>query len=130
MPEHACKPCMHLTVLQRTAVLAVAAGLSACSSTPQPVEQVELARAAVSQAQPVAVADGAPELHVAQAKLARAELAVRSGDYVSARILAEQAEVDAKYAWTLAEHARMQRAAADINQRVKLLRDQLDRRGK
>jgi hypothetical protein len=122
---------MHLSVLQRAATLVFgAAALAACSSTPQPIEQVELARAAVSQAQPVAVVDGAPELKMAQAKLARAESAVRSGDYVGARILAEQAEVDAKYAWTVAENARLQRAAAEVDQSVKLLRGELDGRGK
>lgn len=121
---------MHLSVLQRATALALAAGLAACSSMPRPTEQVELARAAVSQAQPVAVHDGAPELKTAQAKLARAEHAMRSGDYMSARILAEQAEVDAKYAWTLAENARMQRAAAEVDQSVKLLRQELDRRSK
>lgn len=48
---------------------------------------VAAARAMVSQARPVAVSDGALELHTARTKLA-------------------QAEVDAKYAWTVAENAR------------------------
>jgi hypothetical protein len=92
--------------------IALAAALAACSSTPRPSEQVSAARAAVSQAQPVAVRDGAPELKTAQAKLMRAEELMQRGEYTDARILAEQAEVDARYAWTLAENARLQRAAA------------------
>jgi hypothetical protein len=130
MADYVCKACMHLSVLQPAAVVVLAGALAACGGIPQPTEQVQLARAAVSQAQPIAVSDGAPELKTAQAKLAAAERAMQGGDYVSARVLAEQAEVDAKYAWTLAEGARMQRAAAEVDQSVKLLRDELERRVK
>jgi uncharacterized protein DUF4398 len=130
MPDAAGKPCIQLSVLQRVGPVALAVALAACSSTPPPKEQMDAARAAVSQAQPVAVRDGAPELKAAQAKLARAEQAMQRGDYTDARIFAEQAEVDARYAWTLAENARLQRAAADIDQSVKVLRDELDRRTK
>jgi hypothetical protein len=84
----------------------------------------------VSQAAPVAVRDGAVELKRAQAKLANADEAMQRGDYTQARIFAEQAEVDARYAWTLAENARMQRAAAELDQSVKVLRNELDRRVK
>jgi Domain of unknown function (DUF4398) len=130
MLNHSCKACIHLSVLQRAVPLALAAGLAACSSIPRPDEQVDAARAAVSQAQPVAVRDGAHELRVAQVKLALAEEAMQRGEYRDARIFAEQAEVDARYAWTLAENARLQRAAAEVDQGVKVLRDELDRRGK
>lgn len=116
-----CKACMGIALLQ------CAAG---CTTTPAPTEQVAAARTMVSQAAPVAVRDGAVELKAAQAKLARAEDAMQRGDYVNARIFAEQAEVDAKYAWTLAENARMQRAAAQLDQSVKVLRNDLDRRFK
>jgi hypothetical protein len=110
--------------------LTLSAALAACSSTPAPTEQVAAARTMVSQAAPVAVHDGAVELKTAQAKLARAEEAMQRGDHAQARIFAEQAEVDARYAWTLAENARMQRAAAQIDQNVKVLRNELDRRSK
>ena len=124
----ACKACIDSSVLHRTAALALAATLVACSSIPRPTEQVEAARAAVSQAQPVVARDGAAELKAAQAKLARAEDAMQRGTYEDARVFAEQAEVDARYAWTLAESARQQRAAAEVDQSVRVLRDQLDRR--
>jgi hypothetical protein len=130
MPNDAGKACIRLSVLQRAAPVALAAALAACSSTPRPSEQVSAARAAVSQAQPVAVRDGAPELKAAQAKLMRAEELMQRGDYTDARIFAEQAEVDARYAWTLAENARLQRAAAETGESVKLLRDELDRRAR
>jgi type IV pilus biogenesis protein CpaD/CtpE len=108
MSNHAGKACTRLPVLQQAIAVALATALAACASTSPPNEQIATARAAVSQAQPVAVREGGPELGIAQAKLERAEEAMQRGDYVSARILAEQAEVDARYAWTLAENARMQ----------------------
>ena len=88
--------------------------LTACSSIPRPTEQLEAARAAVLQAEPAAQAEGAYELALAQGKLAAAGHALQRGDYVDARILAEQAELDARYAWTIGESARLQRAAAAL----------------
>lgn len=82
----------------------------------------------VTQAQPLAVSDAPAELQVAQAKLARAEAAVERGEYAAARRLAEEAEVDAKLAWTTAENVRAQRAAAEVDQGVKALRDEVQRR--
>lgn len=128
MTYDACKACIDSSVLHHTAAMALAAMLAACSSIPRPTEQVEAARAAVSQAQPVVTRDGAPELRAAQEKLARAEDAMQRGNYTDARVFAEQAEVDARYAWALAESARQQRAAAEVDQSVRVLREQLDRR--
>jgi Domain of unknown function (DUF4398) len=130
MPYAACKACTDQSDLQRIAAIAFALGLAACSTVPQPVEQIDAARAALSQAQPVAVSDGAAELRLAQYKLARAEQEIQRGNNTEARIFAEQAEVDAKYAWTLAESARMQRTAAEVNQSVRSLREEADRRSK
>ena len=47
-----------------------------------------------------------------------------------ARIYAEQAQVDADYARAIADNARVQRAAADANQSVRRLQDELERRAK
>ena len=130
MTSYACKACIDLSDLQRAAAIALALALAACSSTPPPKEQIQAARAAVSQAQPVAVRDGVAELTAAQIKLARAEQDMERGDNAQARMLAEQAEVDARYAWTIAENARLQRAAAEASQSAKQLRDELERRAK
>jgi len=102
--------------------------LGGCANTPPPTEQLGAARAMVTQAQPVAVNDAPAELQSAQAKLASAEAAVQRGEYAAARRLAEEAEVDAKLAWTTAENARAQRAAAEVDQGVKALRDEVQRR--
>jgi hypothetical protein len=135
MPYAACKACTHLselqrTLLQRTSALALALALAACASTPRPAEQIDAARAAVSKAEPVVVQDGAMELRVAQYKLARADQEAERGDYVNARIYAEQAQVDADYARAIADNARVQRAAGDASQSVRRLQDELDRRAK
>ena len=116
MTDDACKACMLPPLLQTlaraTAALCLVT-LLACASTPPPNEQVAAARAMVAQAVPLAVREGLPELKLAQGKLARAEDALQRGNYFDARVLAEQAEVDARYAWTLAESARIQRAAVE-----------------
>lgn len=112
----------------KVAAIALAGALAACATTPPPTEQLAAARAMVSQAQPVAAQEAPMELNSAQAKLVRAEDAMQRGDYLNARIFAEQAEVDAKYAWTAADSARMQRAAAEVDQSIRTLRDELDRR--
>jgi hypothetical protein len=130
MPYAACKACTDLSRLQRIAAIALALGLAACSSMPRPSEQIDAARAAVSKAEPVVVQDGGVELRVAQYKLARADQEAQRGDYANARIYAEQAQVDADYARAIAENARVQRAAADANQSVRRLQDELDRRAK
>jgi hypothetical protein len=114
--------------LKSMAVAALAAGLTACASVPPPRAQLAAARAMVSQAQAVAAREAPAELGTAQAKLARAEQAMKRDDYVNARIYAEQAEVDAKYAWTLAENARTQRAAAEVGKSIDTLRHELQRR--
>lgn len=116
--------------LKAIAAAVLVAGLAACASTPPPVEQVAAARASVSQAQPAATKDAPAELHTAQTKLARAEDAMQRGDHIQARIFAEQAELDAKYAWTVAENARVQRAAADVDRGISTLREELERRTK
>jgi hypothetical protein len=82
----------------------------------------------VAQAQPLAASEAPLELGSAQGKLARAEQAMEHGDYANARIYAEQAEVDAKYALSLAENARAQRAAAQVNEGISTLRQELERR--
>ena len=90
--------------------LAAFAALAACASTDPPESQVAAARAMVAQARPVAQTDAPSELAAAQEKLARAETAMQRGHHAHARLLAEQAEADARLAWAASERARMQRA--------------------
>ena len=79
--------------------------LAACAAQP-PAEQLAAAKSAVDQAAPLAMEYAVPEWTAAREKLANAERAYAGRDWRSARELAEQAEVDAKYAQALAEHER------------------------
>lgn len=122
---------MRFALLQQGRCVGVNAALcllGACASVPPPHQQLGAARAMVAQAGQVAANDAPAELATAQHKLARAEQAMKREDHGNARIYAEQAEVDAKYAWTLAENARAQRAAAEVSQGISTLRQELERR--
>ncbi len=84
------------------------------------------ARTAVSQAQPLAGRYAAPELRGAQAKLERAEAAYRQRKWTDARRLAEEAEVDANFALSVAENERSRRASAELAQSIDELKRELE----
>ena len=106
--------------MKRTAQACILGLLAAagCATTDAPHREMTAARAMVAQARPVAEKEAPFELAAAQSKLARAEMAMQRGHYEHARLLAEQAEADAKLAWTMAEQLRAQRA----------LREELERK--
>jgi len=90
--------------LKRLTLLALA--LAGCASTPPPATELTSARAAIEQAAPLAHRHAPAELAAAQKKLARAEQAMARDERAQARRLAEEAEVDARFAWAVAEHER------------------------
>ena len=90
------------------------AALAACATTPPPTGEMAAARAAVAQAAPTASEYAAQELRVAQVKLERAEAALAAERHIDARLLAEQAEVDAKLAWSLAQSEQARRALTEV----------------
>lgn len=81
--------------------------VAACAATEPPAAELAAARGALDDAAPVAMQYAAPEWRAAQAKLERAEQAAAGRDWRAARELAEEAEVDAKYARALAEAERL-----------------------
>ena len=94
----------------RAATVILLLALAGCATTSSPPDaDLAAARAALLQAEPVAHRFAPAELRVAQDKLARAEQAMGREDWPQARRLAEQAEVDARYAWALAENERSRR---------------------
>jgi hypothetical protein len=122
---------MHSSALIRTtaAVLAVGA-LAACSSTPAPTEQMAVTRTTVNRvAAAPAVATNAPvELQQAREKLIQAEKALTAEDYVAARRLAAEAEVDARVAETRADAARNAANLAQVQDGIRALQDEINRR--
>jgi hypothetical protein len=91
--------------------IAFIAALAACATTDPPESQMAAARAMVAHAQ-LAQPPAPVELNAAQEKLARAESAMQRGHYGHARLLAEEAEADARLAWSASERAHMQNRLA------------------
>lgn len=87
-------------------LLCVVAALAACATVAAPSAEMAAARAMFIRAEPLGWRYAPNELRAAQAKLQGAELAMAREDWPQARRLAEEAEVDAKYAWSLAENER------------------------
>jgi Domain of unknown function (DUF4398) len=112
----------------KTLVAAACLGLAACATGEPPVAQMSSARSMVSQAHSLAGRYAPAELTAAQTKLAQAEAAYRAGEWTSARRLAEQSEVDASFALSVAENERSRRASAELAQSIDQLKRELEGR--
>ena len=103
--------------------------IGGCASTPAPTEQIAVSKQAVSSA---ASAGGneyaSADMRAAQDKLNRAIQAMERQDYQEARLLAEQAEVDAQLAASKAGSAKAQKAAATVVEDSRVLRQEIDRK--
>lgn len=103
--------------------------LGGCASPPPaPTDQLAVSKAAVAQAVSAGAPEFAPaELSSARDKLDRANLAMAAKDYAQARILAEQAEVDAQLAVTRTRSSKAQKAAAALQESSRVLREEINR---
>lgn len=113
--------------------LAVGAALlaAACASAPPPTDQLAVSTAAVASA--VSAGGGqsaAADLKMARDKLDRANLAMTANDHVLARSLAEEAQVDARLAEARAHAAKAQKAADELQEGRRVLREEMDRKTK
>ncbi len=111
------------------ALVGAAALLAGCASGNPPTEQMAFANAAVTDA----TRNGGPEYSAAetrdaQIKYDRAKQAMAREDYDTARTLAEEAEVDAKLALTRSRSAKSQQAVAEVQNGIRVLREEIDRR--
>ncbi len=103
--------------------------LSGCASVPPPIEQMTSAKSAVADAVGVQAAELAPvEMKLAQLKLNEANIAMAAKEYARARRLSEQAELDAVLAGTKARSAKAQRDVAELEQSVRTLQGEINRR--
>lgn len=116
-------------MIRNTLVPLAILALAACATTDPPEREMGAARAMVTQARTVADGDAPQQLAEAQQKLARAEAAMQRRHYEHARILAQQAEADAKLAWSVAENVRVQRSAAEVQDSNRALREEIERKG-
>ena len=102
-----------------------------CATTPPPTEQMAISRAAVSNASSAGGNEFAPLLlKSAMEKMDAAERAMAEKNYVTARKLAEQAQVDAQLAGSMARSAKAQKAADAVREDNRVLREELDRKSK
>ena len=105
--------------------------LPGCASTPAPNEQMALSRAAVSNASSAGANEFAPLLlKSAMEKMDSAERAMVDKNYVLARQLAEQAQVDAQLAGSMARSAKAKSAADALDENNRVLREELERKSK
>ena len=105
------------------------ATLVACASTPPPTADMAVAEAAVVNANNAGAAQWAPaELRSAQDKLARARTALAASDNSQAATLAHEVQADAQLATTTARAAKAQRAAAEVQEANRVLREELARK--
>jgi hypothetical protein len=88
-----------------------------------------VSRAAVSNASSAGGNEFAPiQLKFAMEKMAGAERAMADKDYVLARHLAEQAQVDAQLAGATARSAKAAKAADSLQEDSRVLRQEIDRK--
>lgn len=102
--------------------------LAACATPQPPVAELSAARSAIAQASSLASRYAAAELRAAQAKLERADAAYAKRNWTEARRLAEEAEVDAGFALSVAESERSRRASAELAQSIDELKRELQGR--
>jgi Domain of unknown function (DUF4398) len=106
------------------ATLAVAG----CGTKNPPTEKVEVAEAAVMRADTQGAGEeGALELRLAREKLEKARAAMEDERYVTARRLAEQAQVDALLAEAKAESAAALASASEMRESIETLRSEAER---
>jgi len=120
-----------LTHLKATPLLisvAVALISTGCASVPAPVEQMAVSKAAVNSATSAGGTEFAPVLlKSAMDKMYAADRAMTDKDYVVARELAEQAQVDAQLAAATARSSKAQKAAGALQEGNRVLRQEIDR---
>ena len=99
--------------------------LNGCASDPAPSEQLRLTEQAISQARAVGADEQSTELNLADDKLAQAQAAMLDEAHKDARVLAEQAELDARLAEARVLTEKSQEQLLELNNRINRLRQQL-----
>ena len=127
MNDHACRTGTRPRSLPLA--LATALLLAACANTPNPNAQIAVSRAALDDARSADATEFAPlQMKSAVEKMDYAERALRAKEPELARRLAEQAEVDARLAAAMARSAKSQRAADALQEDIRVLRQEIERK--
>ena len=99
--------------------------LAGCASDPAPNEQMRLTERALEQAAAVGSATSTEEYRLAEQRFALARKNMQEQDYRRARMLAEQAELDARLAEAVTLRRDSEQAIQAQNARLERLRKQL-----
>ncbi|AYN95110.1 MULTISPECIES: DUF4398 domain-containing protein [Pseudomonas] len=100
--------------------------LAGCANDPAPSEQMKLTTQAFDQAHDIGADDSIPEYSLANDKLERARKAMRVEDYKKARVLAEQAELDARLAEAKVLNSKSQTHVDELNKQIARLQKRLE----
>ncbi len=99
-----------------------------CESIPAPTEQITTSRTAVNNALSAGGNEFAPlQLKSAMEKMEAAERAMGEKNYVLARQLAEEAQIEAQLAGAMSRSAKAQKAADALQEASRTLRQEIDR---
>lgn len=110
------------------AVLAAAALAGCASSAPRPDEQLARADASIAQAEQAGARQySGTEFDSARDKAREARRLADQGDNAEARVLAEQAELDAELAAASSRAKSTQKAAAEVQAATQTLREETAR---
>ena len=105
--------------------------VAGCATVPPPNEQVAVAKAAIANAVSAGATATAPaELQAAREKLDQANQAMIAKDHAHARVLAEQAEVDAQLAAAKARAVKAEQAAATTEDQNRVLKEEMMRKSR
>jgi hypothetical protein len=124
-------PSRHQVVrlLGLTVLTALTLSLMACATRlPAPTQELSLSRAAIEAAARAGAAELAPtELNIARQKQAMADTAMTQEQYGQALLLSNEVQVDARLAEAKARSARANRAAGEIREDGRVLRQEINR---
>jgi hypothetical protein len=116
--------------LAGAAAVAATMAMSGCASAPRdmPTEQFTRTQGAISEAvEQGAREDAAAEIAAAEEHFAKAKAAAENKDYEIALLYAEKAEADAKLAEARAERADTTRNLEELQESIRVLREEVDR---
>lgn len=123
------QPLKSTSIMQRIGVsLFATILLFGCASIPAPTEQLAVSKAAVANAGSAGGNEYAPiALRSAMDKMDAAQRAMTQEDYLLARRLAEEAQIDAQLASATVDAAKAQQAVSALQEDNRILRQEIDR---
>jgi hypothetical protein len=117
-------------MMQGIGIIIVALTIMAgCASIPEPTEQMALSKNAVNNAISEGANEFAPvQLRSAMDKMDAAERAVAEEEYEDAKQLAEQAQVDAQLATSMARAGKAQKTVRELEEGNRTLQQEIERK--